>query len=164
MDPMDSIQVVLAVPWVQMLQTVSLHPCPGTWLGFKLPLRAPLHCGSSSLCCPICGPGWFCPVPQHFREVTAFSHCGLCSDLPLNPGVLPSSPDVGTGQPALLQRNSHRDEISLCPSQRFSSCLDTVFCFHSCSFSSLCLSAEGIPSLPFLCTPFYFPQFAITHL
>ena len=59
--PDHSFEAILTVP---RAQTRLL--CPGTWLGIKLPLCAPRYWGSTSPCCPMCGPGWLCPVLQAF--------------------------------------------------------------------------------------------------
>ena len=86
---------------------------------------------------------------------------------------LPPNTDVGLLLPRCVNRAAspspkkapqlEMGSLSI-PVQGFFSCQDTVLHCPSCSFSSLCLSAEGDPSSQCLPDPFYLPQLVVTHL
>ena len=82
--PDHSAQAILTVPWVQMKWFVLFwcFPCPGAWLGFKLPLHVPQYWGNAVPHLLMYGlwlvnTGRLCSVPQHSSEGITFSFCGL---------------------------------------------------------------------------------------
>ena len=123
--------------------------CPCGWLGIEL--HVPQYCASTY------GPGWWAqagPVLSHsipWRGSLSPADCA--PDLATEFGTGSSPPQVlNLGSwPGSGESPSVRDWLFLHAGPwHIFSCPDTVLCFLSHSFSSLCLSTKGDPSLPFV--------------
>ena len=152
--PNHSVRAVLTVPQAQTRRFALLCRllCPALgWDSNSRSVRpatgeAPLHAAGS-----VVPDGFLLSRSTPGREsLSPTVDCAL--DLGTEPGAGSPPPQVHQqgSQPQSRESPAVRDWIFLHAALRFFSCPDTVLCFPSHSFSSLCLSTEGDPSLPFI--------------
>ena len=128
----------------------SLFMCPSTG-------GVPLH--TADIWSPAVRPQQFCFLSGHKPcshstpgRILLSPTVDCTPDLTIEPRASSPPPQVHDqgNHPPSRESPSVRDWIFLCLSPGFLSCPDTILCFPSLSFSSLCLSVEG-DSLPSIC-------------